>query len=101
VDAALQTDLGGPRPGGFDGTARDFPEIQVVRGTAQIGAAPPLRERAKTAVIQTDVGVIDVAIDHVGHGLSHRGRAQRIRRADHAVKIRSIDAEQSHDVRLG
>src|SRR6185437_9130941 len=65
MDAALQADFGGAAIPSLRRPPRDLLQIQQVAGAAQRPRAA-LRERAEAAVIETDVGVIDVAVDHVG-----------------------------------
>ena len=65
VDAALQADLGRAPLPGFAGAARDLLEIHLVGHAAKILGQLALGERAEAAVEVADVGVVDVAIDHV------------------------------------
>src|SRR5947209_11895976 len=73
MDSALHTDLGGAAVSSFYHTLHHLAYSQLVRLPAQIFGEPALGEGAELAAKVADVGVIDVAIDDVGHVIAVPG----------------------------
>src|SRR5260370_6918559 len=100
VDAALQADFGGATFPGFAAAALDFVERQVVGAAAQVGGELAFREGAKLTAKIADIGVVDVAVDHISDALAVDGGAQRIRGRADPLEVRTAGREQGHDVGL-
>ena len=83
---------------GFDGAPGHVLEFERVGGSAQIPGASTFGERAEAAVVQTDVGVVDVAIDDVGHRIADRLVTQLIGRGNQRVQIAALGTEESNDI---
>src|SRR6202011_3149711 len=80
MDAALQTDFGGAGRACFDGAPRDLVDVEYVSRSAQILRATAFGKSAEAALVAADVRVIDVAVDHVGHGIAAYLTAQPVGR---------------------
>src|SRR5208283_4206490 len=72
MDAPLQAYFGRARGRRLNRAARHFVEFEIVCGAPQILGPAALRERAETAMVEADVGVVDVSIDDVGDRVAHR-----------------------------
>ncbi len=100
MNAALQADLGGAlRPGLLDAPG-DLGQRQVVGPVARAGLGGGLGEGAEAAAVGADVGVVDVAVDHVGHGLAASAPAQLVGGGDHRFSRCAAGCEQPDDVAL-
>ena len=100
VDAALQAHLGRALGHRFARTLGDFLEVEIVGFVAKARLAAGLGKGAERAGVRADVGVVDVAIDDVGHLVAHRRCAQAVRRLDDRLRIRAARGEERGDVRL-
>jgi hypothetical protein len=60
---------------GFTAAALDFIERQIIGPAAQIGGELAFGEGAELAAEGADVGVVDVAVDHIGDALAADGGA--------------------------
>ena len=69
VNAALQAHFGRAAFHRFGSAASDFGFVDQIGGTAHILVAT-LGKGAEAAFIEADIGVVDVAIDDVGDGVS-------------------------------
>src|ERR1022692_1667184 len=98
MDAALQTYLGRTRGRRLERSVRHFVEFEIVSRAAQIFGPAAFRERAETAVVQTDVRVVDIAIDDVGDRIAHRLATQAVRRGNYVIEVATLDAEEAHDM---
>ena len=78
VDAALQANLGRAARPGFPGATNDFRMVKIIGRAAQGLMRLALAEGAKAAAIGADIGVVDVAIDHITHGITRDSLAERI-----------------------
>ena len=67
MDAALHADLCAAAIEGLAHAATDFIEIDEIRRAAQVLVRAAFGERAEPALVETDVGVVDVAHDGVTH----------------------------------
>ena len=95
----MHAHFGGTARHSLGGAAPHFFVRQYISRPAQIlGAA--LRKSTKSAAVQTDVGVIDVAVDDICHRLARRLHAQRIGCADNAVDIWPFCRKQRDNVTL-
>jgi len=100
MDTALQTHLGGAPLPGFPGTAADLLQIQIVGRAAQIPRRPALRESAKAAMKIADVGVIDIAIDHVTDAIAAKLPAQPIGVVAYRRQLPPARRKQRYDLSL-
>src|ERR1022692_2431374 len=98
MDAALQTYLGRTRGRRLERAVRHFVEFEIVSRAAQILGPAAFRERAETAVIQTDVRVVDIAIDDVGNRIAHRLATQAVRCGNYLIEVATLDADEGHDM---
>src|SRR4029079_13394716 len=73
-------------------------ECEIVGLPAQIFGQLAFRERAEEAAERTDVGVVDVAIDHVAHDIADRLLAKRVGRGADGIEIRTACLEQANDL---
>ncbi len=101
VNASLQTDLGCAGRGCFHGAARDLIELEVVGRSAQVGGSATLGECAESAVIEADVGVIDVPVYDVGDCVADRFVAQLVSGGDDLVEVAARRGEEAYDVGFG
>ena len=100
MNPALEADLGRPATPGLPGAARNFREVEIVGPAAQVRAQPTLGERAEPALEVADVGVVDVAVDDVAHGLAVALAAQRIGRLADRARFTTASLEQPDDLRF-
>src|SRR6266508_1626210 len=98
MNAALQADFGRAALPCLDGAARDLLEREVVRPAAQVVAQLALRECAEAAGVAADVGVIDVAINHVMDDVAAYLRAQRVGGRADLLDFGTARREQAHDI---
>ena len=98
MNAALQADLGGAAVPGLDRAPGDLVQREVVGPAAQIIAQLSFRECAEAASIAADVGVIDVAIDHVADDVAAGPGAQRVGGGADLLDLRTARREQADDV---
>ena len=77
VNAALQADLGGAARPGFLGATCDFRMVKIIGRAAQGFMRLALAEGAEAATIGADIGVIDVPIDDIAHGIARNRLADR------------------------
>ena len=80
MDAALQADLGRAALPGFVRAPHDFVQAQYIRRTAQRFTGLAFRERAELALVLAQVGVIDIAVDHIADAVAATRFAQFVRR---------------------
>ena len=80
--------------------ARDFVEAQIVGLLAMAEAVPALREGAEFAAVGADVGVVDVAVDHIGDDVAGRAQRAGVGGAAHGGKVRPARLEQPDDLGL-
>src|SRR5262245_1685672 len=98
VDTALHAYLARAARPCLARALRDLREREFIRPAAQIFAHLPLGEGTEPAFEVTDVGVIDVASDHVRDGLTIARLSQLVScRADRR-KLVPATAKQPHDV---
>ncbi len=97
MDAALHADFGGAALPGFRGTARDFIEREVVGLAAQIVGGLALGEGAEGAFVFADVGIVDVAVDDVAHGLAADLAPQGVGRVHHFAGFVAARSKQPRD----
>src|SRR3546814_18459953 len=69
MNAALQADLGRTPISGLRGAPTHLLEIEHIGWTAQV-LRRPFRKGAEAAFVTADIGVIDIAVDDVGHRTS-------------------------------
>src|ERR1700730_7867298 len=70
VYAALQAYLSGARGLRLCGSLCDLVEIEPICRSTQIASTAPLGERTEPALVRTDVGVVDIAVDHEGDSIA-------------------------------
>ena len=100
LDAALQAHLGGAARPGFRRARRDLGHVEIVGLVAMAEVVPALGEGAELAAVGADVGVVDVAIDDVGHGVADALGAQCVGRPADGGEVRAARVEQRDDVGL-
>ncbi len=94
---ALNADFGRAQRPGFDGFLRHGVEaVEVAVGFARSAA-----EGAKFASDKTDVGEIDVAIDHVGDQIADQIAAQHVGRDQQAEQIVAFGIRQQQALFAG
>ena len=81
-DAALKADFSGAAVPSFAHALSNFLMGEVVGPVAIALRQTALGEGAKAAAIGADIGVVDVAVDHVSNCVADAARAQFIRRRD-------------------
>ncbi len=86
----LDADLGRPELPCLLGAVGDLLQREEV-GVRVVAA---LRERAEPAPDVADVGEVDVAVDHVGHGVADALGADRVRCGDEVGEVRSLRGQQ-------
>src|SRR3546814_3231042 len=74
MNAALQADLGRTPISGLRGAPPHLLEIEHIGWTAQV-LRRPFRKGAEAAFVKADIGVIDIAVDDVGHRIATIGSA--------------------------
>ena len=99
VDAALEAHLGGALGLGLGHAARDLVELEQVGRAAQVQRERALGEGAEAALEGADVGVVDVAVAHVGDGVADRRPAQVVGDLGHHLHLGAPGAEERHDLR--
>src|SRR6202050_1776715 len=97
MNAALQAHFSRPCLPRLARTLRNHFQLEPVGRPAQLSGAAPLGEGAESAVIQADVGVVDVAVDDVGDLLAHRGAAQATGAAYHRAESRPLNRKERDD----
>src|SRR3954466_6476208 len=100
MDASLQTDLARAAIPGLLAAPHDLLVRDEVRRSAQIRGELPLRERAEAAAEITDVRVLDVPRDDVGHLVSAHLAAQPVGRCKDAVPFVAARAKEPHEIVL-
>src|SRR3546814_15045734 len=70
MNAALQADLGRTPISGLRGAPPHLLEIEHIGWTAQV-LRRPFRKGAEAAFVKADIGVIDIAVDDVGHRIAN------------------------------
>ena len=98
VDAALQADLGGPALPGLDRAVHHLVHVQDVGVAAQVHALGPAREAAEAAAEVALVGVVDVAVDHVGDRLAAAPGADRVGHLGDRLDLVAAGAEEALDL---
>ena len=94
VDAALHADFGRAALPGFDHAPLHLVEPEVVRLAAQVLGELALGEGAELAAEVADVGVVDVAVDDVGHDVAARLAPQRVGGVHHRLEVVAAGAEE-------
>ena len=74
MDAALHADFGGAARPRFADPRADFAVGKLVGTPAQVLAGLAFGERAELTAIRADVGVVDVARNHIGHRIAADAR---------------------------
>src|SRR6185295_87209 len=97
-DAALQAHLGGAPLPDIPRARRDLVEAAVVGLLARLEAVAALGEGAEPAAVGADVGVVDVAVDDVGHGLPAARGPERVGGAAHRGEVAPARLEQPRDL---
>ena len=97
VDPPLQADLGGPQRFGLADPLGDLVQGQEIGGAAQVEGQRPFGEGAEPALEGTDVGVVDVAVDHVGDLVAHRVDAELVGHFGHRPHFGPPCSEQGDD----
>ncbi len=98
MDAALQADLGRPAVPGFRGTAGYFVQVDDIRGPAQVIARLALGKGAERAVIEADVGVVDIPGDDVGDGVADLDTAQFVGGLADSLEVGVAGPEERYHV---
>ncbi len=88
--AGLDAHLGGAQIPGLAGTADDFFDGEEVG----LLLAMVAREGAEAAVLDADVGEVDVAVDDVGHHVPHAAAPQLVGCEDDGVDLWAPGLEQ-------
>ena len=70
MNSALQADFDRAAIPGLDRPALDFLQAEIVRPSAQVCAELSFRERTELAAVVADVRIVDVARDHIAHGIA-------------------------------
>ena len=91
VDAALHADLGGTCRRGLADPGTDLVEREGV-GIDVLGA---LRERTEAAAGVADIGEVDIAVDDVGHVVTHHLAAKVIGQGDDGVERGTVTRHES------
>ena len=100
MNAALHADLGrAPRPG-FLHPAPDLFEREIIGLAAERFGRLALGERAEPAAERAEVGVVDVPVDDVAHGLTGGRRPDFVRRGESRLERALARAEELHDARF-
>ena len=86
-----------PRFPRFLCAAHDLRHVEIVRRAAQRLVRLALGEGAELAAVITDVGVVDVAVHHVAHGVATDRLAQFVGSGTDAVVVHVACVEQPHD----
>ena len=100
MNAALQANLGAATLPGFLGPANDFLERQVIGFAAQALLGFALRESAELAAEIADIGIVDVAVHDIAHGVAIHLAPQLIRRLGNGFDLAVASMEQSNDLVL-
>ena len=98
MDAALETDLGRAPIPGLAHAPRNLFEVEVVGRSAQPCARPSLGESAEPAGVRADVGVVDVAVDDIGDGISGDLAPHRVRRFHDRIEPAAARGEKVGDL---
>ena len=98
MDAALQADLRGALGRGLGHPPGDLLEVQQVGRPPQVQRERALRKSTETAFERADVGVVDVAVVHEGHGIADHGAPQIVGDLGHHPDLGSPGGEQRHDL---
>ena len=97
MDAALHADFGGSPVPGLGDAAADLVEVEVVGPAAQVLGEPALGEGAELAFEVADIGVVDVAVHHIGDNVAREPRADPVGRLGDGVEVIVAGLEQPHD----
>ena len=98
MNAALQAHLGGAAIPCLLRSPHHFVQRQIVGCAAQFLVRLAFGERAETAAVVADVGVVDVAVDHVAHDVAADRLTQRIGRGDDVLVVGIPRREQADDL---
>ena len=98
VDAALEAHLGGAQGRCFPGAFGDLVERPQVRGAPQVERQRAFAEPAEPALEGAHVGVVDVAVVHVGDDVAHHRTPQLVGHLGHGVDLGAPCAEQGDDL---
>src|SRR3546814_10614166 len=99
MNAALQADLGRTPISGLRGAPPHLLEIEHIGWTAQV-LRRPFRKGAEAAFVKADIGVIDIAVDDVGHRIANHLPPQFVGRTGDECNVGSVGFEQPDDVPL-
>ena len=83
---------------GLDRAVDHLVDVQDVGLAAQVEALGPAREAAEAAAEVALVGVVDVAVDHVGHHVAAAARAQRVGHPRDRLDLGAAGAEEALDL---
>ena len=100
VDTALQAHLGRPALSRLDGPLGDVVEGEQVRRAPQVQRQRPLGEPAERALEGAHVGVVDVAVHHVGDGVADHVAPDLVGCRRDRGHLGATGAEQGDDLRL-
>src|SRR5215471_1485423 len=98
MNAALEADFGGPGLTSLEGAPSDFLECEIIRSAAQMIAELAFRKGTEAARVTAHVGVVDVAVDHVGDDVGVDLCAQAVSSGANLIDLRSAGREQAHDL---
>src|SRR5215468_5311686 len=98
MNAALEADFGGPALPSFEGAPSDFLECEVIGSAAQMIAELALRKGTEAAGVAAHVGVIDVAVDHVGDDVGVDLCTQAVSSNANLIDLSSAGREQAHNL---
>ena len=100
MDSTLHTDLGSAALPCFDAAPSYFFGTYVIRLTAQILAATAFRKGTELTFEIADVGVIDIAVNHIAHCVARHLFAQRVCGLNNGAKVGAAATQQSSDLSL-
>src|SRR3954447_11798341 len=78
VDAALQADFGGAALPRLLAAPDDLVQVQIVGPAAQILAELAFREGAELAAEITDIRIVNIARNYIGHGVARYCATQTV-----------------------
>ena len=100
MNTALHTDFSGSALPGLDTPPGDSFSTDIVGTAAQVFTQLALGERTELAFEVTDIGVVDIAIDHIANGIAAALSPQLIGLADKVSEVISPAVEQPRYVAL-
>src|SRR3954470_2169042 len=98
MNPALQAYFRATSVPGFLRPPHHFVEREIVGRATQVLMRLALGEGTEPATEIADVGVVDIAVDHVSDNIAADRLAQRISRGDHMLIVGVAGGEQSNDL---